>query len=446
MATVKFFLFSKSDSAPIYARLSIRRGEVYQNKTEYLCKADRWNPKKGMPIQSDPQLKNLDTNLQKLKTAILEQYNGDAAKGVTIDKEWFKNLLDLHFNKVAPEQLDYLTNRAQQMIDGLPSKINERDVHKRGLRIQPTTVAKYKNALNKVIKFEAHTKKKYLVKQVDSKWREQFKTFLEAEERLSQNTIGRYIKFIKTFVLYAQKEGAEISPQMGTFSGYTVNAPKVILDFEELDRIKKTPLVGDHLIIARDWLLIGCYVGQRVSDLLRMNKSMIQKFGKYDFLVITQKKTGATVEIPLHHDVREILAKYNGNFPPLFGGTNHDSHTALFNRYLKIVCREAGINEVVEGNLFNEATKRYDNGHHEKWKLVSSHICRRSFASNFYGDPDYPTPLLMNITGHKTERMFLEYIVDKRNKMSLELAKIWEDEAKEKPDTLTIVRSESQAV
>ncbi|OAH72711.1 hypothetical protein AXA65_09750 [Chryseobacterium sp. FP211-J200] len=44
----------------------------------------------------------------------------------------------------------------------------------------------------------------------------------------------------------------------------------------------------------------------------------------------------------------------------------------------------------------------------EKWEILSSHIGRRSFASNFYGK--IPTPLLMEATGHSTEQIFLRYI------------------------------------
>ena len=35
-------------------------------------------------------------------------------------------------------------------------------------------------------------------------------------------------------------------------------------------------------------------------------------------------------------------------------------------------------------------------------------MCRRSFATNLYGK--LPTPLIMQITGHSTEKMFLNYI------------------------------------
>ncbi len=51
---------------------------------------------------------------------------------------------------------------------------------------------------------------------------------------------------------------------------------------------------------------------------------------------------------------------------------------------------------------------RKQDGNFEKWELVSSHICRRSFATNHYGK--LPTPVIMAVTGHSTERMFLTYI------------------------------------
>ena len=40
--------------------------------------------------------------------------------------------------------------------------------------------------------------------------------------------------------------------------------------------------------------------------------------------------------------------------------------------------------------------------------LMASHVCRRSFASNLYGI--LPTPLIMSITAHSTEKMLLNYI------------------------------------
>ena len=47
-------------------------------------------------------------------------------------------------------------------------------------------------------------------------------------------------------------------------------------------------------------------------------------------------------------------------------------------------------------------------GVYPKYKLISSHTMRRSFASNLYGK--VPTIVIMAITGHTTEKSFLTYI------------------------------------
>ena len=49
-----------------------------------------------------------------------------------------------------------------------------------------------------------------------------------------------------------------------------------------------------------------------------------------------------------------------------------------------------------------------------KYKFITSHSFRRSFATNFY--KIMPTPVLMGITGHSEERMFLKYINQKVDK------------------------------
>jgi integrase len=44
----------------------------------------------------------------------------------------------------------------------------------------------------------------------------------------------------------------------------------------------------------------------------------------------------------------------------------------------------------------------------KKYKLITAHDLRRSFATNYYSKVE--TPILMRITGHKKESTFLDYI------------------------------------
>jgi integrase len=421
MATVKFLLQSKSDNAPIYLRLSLGRNNTFKRKTTLSINPKNWSEKK-YPKQTTSENKNLASELRKLSDFILDQVNVANSLGVLIDGNWLNSKINLHFNKADIVSLDYLTEYGSQFIKNLKYKTNSKS-NKVGVSI--STHKKYQTIVNKLIAFDKYRRVKTKITDVDLKFRISLMDYLKDVDRLSDNTIGRYLKVVKSICLDAEKNGQRVNRQLKDFMGFSIEAPKVILSLDEIEQIKKTNLYSEHLEITRDWLIIGCFSGQRVSDLLRMNSSFIQRIQNFEFIVLTQQKTNKTVQIPIHYEVQEILDKRGGDFPPVFAN-NIDSSKTLFNRYLKQLCKLSGIDKVVKGNKFEKSLKRTITGMYPKYNLVSSHICRRSFASNHYATELYPTPLLMNITSHETEKMFLTYIGKKPIDYSLSLAKIWE--------------------
>jgi integrase len=58
---------------------------------------------------------------------------------------------------------------------------------------------------------------------------------------------------------------------------------------------------------------------------------------------------------------------------------------------------------------------------YKKHELITSHVGRKSFATNLYGKVS--TPLIMSATGHKTEQTFLMYIGKTQSHLSIELGK-----------------------
>ena len=89
----------------------------------------------------------------------------------------------------------------------------------------------------------------------------------------------------------------------------------------------------------------------------------------------------------------------------------------VFNKQIKALCRMAGIEDLVSEFKNNPKTRRKEIVNAPKYEFVTSHIMRRSFASNYYGKIE--TPLLMNITGHSKESTFLTYIGTHQNKDAL---------------------------
>src|SRR5690606_16224443 len=79
-----------------------------------------------------------------------------------------------------------------------------------------------------------------------------------------------------------------------------------------------------------------------------------------------------------------------------------------YNDYIKELCRLVGITEMIEGAKKNPKTNRKERGIFPKFELVTSHIGRRSFATNHYGK--LPTHMIMLVTGHDTVKQFLDYV------------------------------------
>jgi integrase len=190
---------------------------------------------------------------------------------------------------------------------------------------------------------------------------------------------------------------------------YMYQPEKVINVITKEDFLKIANLKGlpDYLENTRKWILIGLMIGQRVSDLLRLNKDMI-RFEKENLAMIdvVQQKTNTQVTIPVeNHYVLNILKSK----PP------HKISPQRLNEYMKEVFKRAGINEIIQGYRLNPKTKRKEKMEGPKYEFITTHDLRRSFASYYY-DMGKPVVVIMKITGHKRESTFYDYIGKNPNK------------------------------
>lgn len=419
MASVKFFTRSKTDTSQIYVRFIVGFRNEYQTKTGLKILLSDWSKEKGLPKQNNPENKRITTQLKGLETHILNSYNSDYSKGVIFSKDWLSEKIDSFFNRVEVKEDDSVfLNYLRNFTDFKRSTASYTDC----------TLRKYNNLKDRFQQYQKKKKKTFLLQDVSSKVLIDFKNYLVTECDLMETTATRFIKNLKTVLFDAEQNGKSIHYQIRGFSTGTTNTEyKVFLSFEEIEQIKGVQSINTDWNIARDWLVLGCYLGQRVSDLLRMNKRMIytktdSEGNSFRFIEIKQQKTGEKVVIPIHDEVEMILNKYNGDFPPSFA-VNFDSNAVLFNRHIKKVCELAGIHEMIKGKVYNEEKKKNEIVETEKCNLISSHVCRRSFATNFYGNKEFTTPQLMSITGHKTENMFLNYIGKTADDWAMQTAK-----------------------
>jgi hypothetical protein len=102
-----------------------------------------------------------------------------------------------------------------------------------------------------------------------------------------------------------------------------------------------------------------------------------------------------------------------------------------YNDHIKVVCKEAKLKAKIEGKKQLNTSGKKDvsimrnvYGIYPKHELVTSHIGRRSFATNYYGK--IPTTFLIYITGHSSEALFLNYIGKSNKDIALELADMFD--------------------
>jgi len=235
-----------------------------------------------------------------------------------------------------------------------------------------------------------------------------FKEWLLTEKEYSLNNAGLQLKLLKMICKEAERMSINVNPYTRHIESFTQKSKDRVLQtisFEEIKKIKTIRDLPSTLENTRKWILIGLYVGQRVSDLLALKPFQLRFIENGVYIDINQQKTDKYVTVGVvDKEVIQILKK---NFP-------YPISAQLFNRQIKQVCQIAGINDMVSGYKLCPKTKRKRLGTHPKYSLISSHDLRRSFATNYFGKIE--TPILMQITGHSKESTFLSYIGTQVNK------------------------------
>ena len=434
MASVKYQIIGKTEIVQIYLRLSVSRNITPRAKTFlHIAKKD-WSSTSKFPKTNSETNKTLKNYLQKLEIFILEEVNNNNPE--TITREWLKNKIDIYFGRITEtQQSDLLTDAIQTIINEAPTRKNA----KGGLGLSKSRVNGLTSLKNIIIEYQKH--KSFKVKDVDIRFSKDFLNYLLKQKEYQKSTALKKLADLKMVCNDASFYGIETNPQYKKIQSSKPNNENILyLSLEELKQIKDTPLLNSALNNARKWLLLGCNIGQRVGDLLQIDQSNFKTRNGYEVIELKQQKTNKNVTIPFLDTTKEII---KSGFP-------YKISSQKFNKYIKQICKLAEINAPIKGAKITviekgkgNKEKRKINGIYQKWELMASHVCRRSFASNLYGI--LPTPLIMSITAHSTEKMLLNYIGKDSLDYAQQIADFYTLQAlkKKKEPQLTVVKKAS---
>jgi integrase len=414
MAAVNFLFRSTKEKAFLNIRLLFRYNDkdyVIGSKTKFEVSKTYWNKQHNQKRPKDIEIINkqpkVNQELNKIENHILNAFN--IANPDAINKEWLQTQIDTYYNP--PQEAKLLPNELIKYL--------EIYIDRRKNEITEQTIKNYSVIKQLLTRYQATNNKILLIKDVNEDFKDNFENYCLANN-YAPNTTTRALRSIKTICKDAMYRGIEVSIQLDNIKPKYKKVKNIYLSFDELEKIEKIEKskLTESLENAKDWLIISCYTGQRVSDFMRFTDEMIRIEDGKTLIEFTQKKTGKLMTVPLHKKVLELLDKRNGKFPRAISDQR-------YNEYIKEVCELAKINNKIKGSKSTETetdSKEYrkKEGTFKKWELVSSHIGRRSFATNFYGE--IPTTYLIYITGHSTEVMFLNYIGKSNKDLALEIA------------------------
>ncbi|WP_029296552.1 phage integrase SAM-like domain-containing protein [Chryseobacterium hispalense] len=401
--TCKFYLLPNHLKAKICFNLIDKSGKKIDLCTSLEIDPEEWDSLRQRPKNIyKKNNKKLNKILNTIKLYVSEYALHCNREKTHISKKAIANFI----NKICNDDFESLPGNSllQYMMQYINSK---KDL------ISYSTYHRYMVFYNLVEKFQGEICKHIYIEDIDSTFATEFLKFGN-KENYSTSTIYRTIKFVKTILNFAERKGIRTNVKELEIGREKQYKEIITLNEEEIFRIRNTPVSPD-LEIARDWLLISCYTGQRFSDFIHFSTEQIVYINSKPFIFFIQQKTHKHIQLPLHPVVSEILLRNNSKFPePL--------SMKIYNEQIKEIAKISKIDQLIYARKrtgFRSLETKI-----EKWKAISSHIGRRSFATNFYGK--IPTPLLMQATGHSSEQIFLKYINPTDNEKLISLGNYFE--------------------
>jgi integrase len=240
-----------------------------------------------------------------------------------------------------------------------------------------------------------------------------FKRFLIKKRGLTNNTIGKYVSTLKTYLSWAEDRGVAVLKDYRKFKVDEEDVEVVALTMDEVNRLEGLGL-SEHprLDRVRDLFLFACYTGARFGDVQKLHMDDIR--GAAWFL--RMGKTRSETRIPLIPQAVAILKKYNkdGRMPKI--------SSQRMNDYLKELGQLAEITEPVRIVRYQGAKRVEDRG--PKWQFLSSHVARKTFVTISLERGMRPE-VVMSVTGHSSFKTMKKYIALTDQARREEITKVW---------------------
>ena len=388
-----FFVYkAKTNSkglAPIMFRLKYNN-QIAQLATGYFIKPNDWLKDKCM-------VKNTCS-----KALVINQHLKDLElKSNNIFSKMYHES-DIYLGNI----IDKLKGKEEGPISllRLVSIFNKRLHDRLGVDLKIATYKKYQITEQKIKEYlKTMGKNDIRLKELKLGFIEDFNTFMKQHYGNCQNTTGKHLKNLKSYLKYAASNDWIPKSPFVEFKVTYRAKEKPFLTLQELEQIEKIVIENKGLNIVRNLFLLQCYTGLSFSDLASLKKTDITVGIDGGLWIIKDRlKTEIRSAIPLLPKALILLDLYknredaNSEEPilPIY-------KIQKYNAYLKVIADFAGIN-----------------------KQLSSHAGRRTFASTIALGNGISIESISQMLGHSTTKITQQYARVSDLKISNEMKKL----------------------
>lgn len=375
------------------------KGKKFKYSTGYKACYDDWDFSKQR-IKSNKSIlinaREVNNLLNLIETSLSKEYSKYISEQVIVTNELLKSFLDKLLNKkIEVEQTNRISTFFEFSYDSLAVKKG---------KLAPATYNSYRQTLVKLETYSKERRIQITFDSFDKKFVNSFSTFLEEHYDHQQNSLSKHFKNLKTYLIEASNRGLINNKNfiVKDFCYPTEDTTAIYLDEKELKKMFDENLSDNRTMeLARDIFLIGCYIGQRVSDYNGLTKNDIVLKSGIRYFKIRQSKTKTDVLCPITKEIVEIMKLRHNKLPP------KKLNEQDINDELKKLGERLGFTEKIKCEYTKGGKKVVEMI--PKYNLIHTHTARRSFCTNMYLKK-MPVFDIMLFSGHKTEKEFYKYI------------------------------------
>jgi site-specific recombinase XerD len=388
----------KRNQVPIYIDYSF--GERLRISTKVFVNPTDWDQEKQRIKGTDTEAGQKNNRLTILKEKLFKIESEAIVNDISLTVEYIKKKLSTSIQvKGNSTSEKYFLQAWGQFVTGNPDmNQNTRRNYDNTLIVLQDYCTKYGTKLT----FEGITIDFY----------QDLRRYFANDRKITNNTVGKYIKNLKAFLNYCTKKGINANLAFNNFE--ISKDPKEItyLTNEEIRKIMDAKLDSEILQHSRDLFLFSCFSGLRYSDTQKITPANI----KDDFIVFTAVKTKQPQVTPITPQARKILIKYKNQLPKI------KIHN--YNTNIKLIGEKAGITEQVTRIRFVGSERKEDTK--PKNEFFSSHLAKRTYVSIFFRSGGR-IETIMQTTGNKDRKTMKSYLGIKEDDIKKETLRIFDD-------------------